>query len=141
MNTQDVPQDRNSTYGGCRKLLYAVGPGGEYSGVPSAGWEVETQATRDALAELERLKTDALQRATAGACSPLEYHMYAARMDLALLAQVTGLWQWRVRRHLASTERFRRLPQRLLQRYADALDLPPDSLLQLPSVAPNPESA
>jgi len=52
-------------------------------------------------------------------------------MDVALLSQVTGLWQWRIRRHFRPAV-FARLPARLLTRYADALGMAPDTLRQLP---------
>jgi hypothetical protein len=53
--------------------------------------------------------------------------MYQARMDLALLCQTTGFWAWRVRRHLRP-EVFRRLAPRILQRYADAMGIPLETL-------------
>jgi hypothetical protein len=57
--------------------------------------------------------------------------MYACRMDVALLSQTTGLWQWRVRRHL-QPQRFAALPDKLLARYADALGLSIPALQKLP---------
>jgi hypothetical protein len=51
-------------------------------------------------------------------------------MDVALLAQATGLWRWRVRRHFRP-EIFARLPRALLQRYADAIGVTPEELARL----------
>jgi hypothetical protein len=48
--------------------------------------------------------------------------MHKARMDVPLLAQVTGLWQWRIRRHFRPAL-FARLSPSLLARYADAMGL------------------
>jgi hypothetical protein len=76
---------------------------------------------------LERLAQDARGRAHAGLTSPLEVHMYRARMDLALLSQTTGLWRWRIRRHF-KPQVFARLSRALRQRYADALGLTPEAL-------------
>ena len=45
MDRQDVPQDAVATYGGLRKLLYAVDEDGHYGGVTSSGWEAESFAT------------------------------------------------------------------------------------------------
>jgi hypothetical protein len=98
--------------------------------VESRGWEVEEVVTRQALAELERHAQQARERVSAGRSSPLEYHMYRARMDVALLAQATGLWRWRVRRHFRP-EIFARLPRALLQRYADAIGVTPEELARL----------
>jgi len=132
MKKDAVPQEIAVTYGGQRKLLYAVDERGEYGGVHSAGWEVETTATLAAVTELNRLRDDAWQRARAGETSALEYHMYRRRMEPATLAAATGLWRWRIRRHF-NPARFSRLAPRLLRRYAQVLDLSPAELQQLPT--------
>lgn len=130
MRERDVPQEGNATLDGKRKAVYAVGEDGKLRIVESRGWEVEEVVTRQALAELERHALEARARVSAGHSSPLEYHMYRARMDVALLAQATGLWRWRVRRHFRP-EIFARLPRALLQRYADALGMTPEALSNL----------
>ncbi len=123
MRKEHVPQDHDqTTYGGGRKLLYAVDQDGRYVGVQSAGWEIEATATRSALEEMARQRESAWTRAGRGETAPLEYYMHYRRMDLALLAQTTGIWQWRIRRHLRPAV-FARLGPRLLARYADALGL------------------
>ncbi len=131
MDKDEVPQDKASTYGGHRKLLYATDEQGRYQGVQSYGWEAETTATRAAIAELERQQDEAWERAQEGLTAPLEVHMYNKRMDLPLLAGAAGIARWRVRRHM-NPERFARLPERLLKRYAEALGLTIDELQQLP---------
>jgi hypothetical protein len=127
-----VPQDASPTYGGLRKLLYAVDERGQYTGVPSSGWEVESFSTELAVAELERQRVEALRRALAGETSPLEYHMFARRMDFDTLASVSGVWHWRLRRHLRPGV-FAKLPDRLLRRYADAMGITPAELRALPA--------
>ena len=131
MRKDSVPQDQASTYGGHKKLMYAVDDSGEYGGVTSSGWQVEAEATLAAVAELERLRDDAWTRARAGLTAPLEYHMYRQRMEPATLATTTGLWQWRIRRHLQPA-RFAKLSPRLLRRYAEALGMTVDQLRSLP---------
>lgn len=131
MRKRQVPQDEHSTYGGHRKLLYAVDDDGQYTGVQSRGWEVETEATRAAIEELDRLRDEAWQRARAGETSPLEVHMYDCRMDVPLLAGATGLTRWRVRRHF-HPGRYSRLSMRILQRYAQALGMEIETLRHVP---------
>jgi len=131
MKTDDVPQDEARTYGGQKKLMYAVREDGEYTGVKSAGWEVETYATVSAVEELDRLRDDAVARAKAGATSPLEAHMYVRRMDVATLAAVTGIWEWRVKRHFRPSV-FAGLSTALLERYAQALDIDVAALKRAP---------
>ncbi|CAL92908.1 hypothetical protein [Azoarcus olearius] len=131
MDIDDVPQEGNRSLGGHRKALYARGADGQLALVPSRGWEAEEIVTRQAVEELDRLAAEAQERARAGTGSALEYHMYKARMDSLMLAQVTGLWHWRVRRHLRP-EVFRRLRPALLARYAEALGLDLATLTRIP---------
>ena len=127
MLESEVPQEGNTTLGGHRKALYARGADGKLQIVRSAGWEVEEIVTRQAVEDLDRLAEDARQRVAAGLTSALEYHMHKARMDLPLLAQTTGLWQWRIRRHFRPAV-FAGLSPALLQRYAEAMGLSIDQL-------------
>ena len=48
--------------------------------------------------------------------------MVYRRMDVALLSQTSGIFQWRIRRHFKPSV-YSRLPDRLLQRYSEALGL------------------
>jgi len=127
MRERDVPQEGNATLAGHRKAMYAVGDDGKLRLVSSRGWEVEEIVTRQAVEDLERRAREARERVLAGATSPLEYHMYCARMDVALLSQATGLWRWRVRRHFTPRV-FSRLPLFLQQRYAEALGITVEAL-------------
>jgi hypothetical protein len=127
MREREVPQEGNSTLAGHRKAVYAAGEDGRLRLVPSRGWEVEEIVTRQAVDDLARRSGEARARALSGESSPLEYHMYRARMDLELLAQTTDLWRWRVRRHFRPRV-FARLPLALKVRYADALGIPVEAL-------------
>jgi len=130
MRERDVPQEGNATLAGHRKAVYAVGEDGKLRIVPSRGWEVEEVVTRQALEDLERRAQEARSRALAGLASPLEYHMYRARMDLAMLAAAAGIWRWRLRRHLRP-QVFARLPLRLRRRYAEALGIAVEALARV----------
>ena len=127
MLDSEVPQEGNSTLAGHRKAVYARGDDGKLHIVQSAGWEVEEIVTRQAVEDLNRLAEDARQRVIAGQTSVLEYHMHKARMDVPLLSQVTGLWQWRIRRHFWP-DIFAGLSAGLLQRYGDAMGLSVEQL-------------
>ena len=131
MKQDEVPQDQLASYGEQRKAIYALDTEGRYATVASSGWEAEATVTGDAAAEFERQAAEALAAVRAGRSSPLEYHMYARRMDLITLAQSTGLWRWRIRRHLRP-ERFACLSDSLLARYADALGLTLQALKAVP---------
>ncbi len=131
MDEGKVPQDRSRTYGGHKKLLYAKTDSGEYTAVTSSGWDAEEAVTVAAVEELERLAKDTWHAAKNGETSPLQYHMYARRMDIALLSQVTGLFQWRIRRHFRP-QIFARLSDTILMRYGNALGIEVSLLKQLP---------
>lgn len=128
MKVDEVPQDNGSL----NKAMYALDRHGHYTTVESTGWQVESIATEVAIADFERDLAAAYERCAAGASAALEYHMYARRMDVPALADATGIARWRVRRHLRPRV-FARLPQRLLVRYAQALQLPVAVLSQLPA--------
>jgi hypothetical protein len=134
MKTDEVPQDTAQTYAGVRKLLYAVDDKGEYTGVHSAGWEVETYVTLAAVDELNRLRDEAYERARVGKTSPLEYHMFARRMEVATLSAASGVWAWRVRRHFRP-EVFAKLDDKVLQRYAATMGISVEELKQVPAAA------
>lgn len=127
MREREVPQEGNRSLAGHRKAVYAVAEDGKLRLVPSRGWEVEEIVTRQAVEDLERRAEEARARVLAGQSSPLEYHMYRARMDLELLSQSTGLWRWRVRRHLRPAV-FARLPLALRRRYAETLGVSVEAL-------------
>ena len=130
MDESDVPQDGIPTYGGRRKLFYAVDKDGAYVTVRSSGWEAEAIATSSALDVIEGLRRDAWRRAHEGTASPLEYYMHCRRMDLALLSQTTGFSRWRIRRHFRP-EVFARLSARVLLRYGEALGIDAQTLRAL----------
>jgi hypothetical protein len=85
---------------------------------------VITKAHR-ALQEQEAEAHAAWQR---GELSPLKFLMYRYRLDEPALAMVTGLWQWRIRRHFRPAI-YRKLSPALLARYAEAFGLPVEQLI------------
>lgn len=131
MDLDAVPQEGNATLGGQRKVMYARGADGRMVLVPSRGWEAEEIVTAQAVDALAMQARQARAQVLAGLSAPLEYWMYARRMDVALLSQTSGFWQWRVRRHLRPAG-FARLSPRQRQRYANALGLSVDELGRLP---------
>jgi hypothetical protein len=131
MNVSDVPQEGNRTLGNHRKALYAKDASGRMVLVASNGSEVDETVTLQAIERLHAFAEDARKRCLAGQTAQLEFWMWTQRMDLPLLSQVTGIWQWRIRRHLRP-QVYARLRPELLQRYAQALGLRVEQLQQLP---------
>jgi hypothetical protein len=99
--------------------------------VASRGSEIDETVTLQAVDRMHGLAEAARHRCLSGQTAPLEVWMWVQRMDLALLSQVTGIWQWRIRRHFRPAI-FAGLSSTLLQRYANALGLRVEQLQQLP---------
>jgi len=133
MRDEQVPQDRGRVLAGHRKAVYAQGADGRLHVVASAGWEAEEIVNLLAVDELQRLADEAREQARAGLASPLTFHMYRARMDLDLLAQTSGIWRWRIRRHFRPAV-FARLSPRVLNRYAAVLGCSVDALRSVEGV-------
>ena len=133
MESDRVPQDNISTLANHKKAIYATCETGAYGIVASSGWEVEEEVTRQALKELERLSREAYLKVLSGEVSPLYFHMYDQRMDLQVLAQTTGIFKWRLKRHF-KPKVFAELSQTMLERYASALGLSVDELCRLPNI-------
>lgn len=131
MDVDAVPQEGNRTMGGHRRVMYAQDKDGRMVIVPSRGGEVDETVTLQALERIRDMTEEARARVQAGKTSPLEYWMYAQRLDLPQLSQVTGLWQWRIRRHFRP-EIFARLSEKILQQYAWAMGVTVDQLRRLP---------
>jgi hypothetical protein len=131
MDVNDVPQEGNRTMGGHRRAMYARDKNGRIVIVPSRGGEVDETVTLQALDRINELAEEARARVLAGKSSPLEYWMYAQRLDLPQLSQVTGMWQWRIRRHFRP-KKFAKLPQRILENYAWVMGITVEQLRKLP---------
>lgn len=132
MKADEVPQDNSATFAGHTKALYARNESGRYATVESSGWVVEEAATRLAINVFDEALLDAQERCEGGHTAALEYHMYARRMDIETLSDATGIWRWRVRRHLRPSV-FAGLSPRLMARYAAALQMSESDLRQLPA--------
>ncbi len=135
MDTKNVPQQNVSTYSGNKKAIYATGKDGQYTIIASSGWSVEAEVTKQALHELERLTDVAYQQVKANKRSPLFYHMYNRRMDLQTLAQSSGFFQWRIKRHF-NPAIFKKLTDKTLARYSETLGISLDELCSIPALQP-----
>jgi hypothetical protein len=131
MEIDEVPQEGNRTMEGRRRAMYARDADGRIVIVPSLGGEVDETVTLQALDLIREMTEAARTRVLAGESSPLEYWMCAQRLDLPQLSQVTGFWQWRIRRHF-KPRHFARLSTDILQRYADVMGITVEQLRKLP---------
>jgi hypothetical protein len=130
MDINEVPQDslEYKDRDKLKKLVYAVGKDGKYTGVGSSGWEAENFATKDAWDAIEEDLVETEKEVKAGKLSPIAYFMKKKLMDLPLLAQYVDKWQWQVKRHMKPSV-FNDLSDHMLQKYADVFGISQDELV------------
>ncbi len=123
MKIKEVPQDNIKTFKGFgTKAMYAVDENGQYTTIPTSGWEVEEVVLRDVVDDFAKLAEEAKSRVIKGNTSPIEYYMNKYFMDLPALAAGMSLTKWRVKRHF-NPKVFNKLNNEMLQRYADFFNL------------------
>lgn len=129
MNINEVPQDPKDFREGdkLRKLVYAVGKDGAYTGVNSAGWEVENYAMKNAWDAVEEALSETEEKVKKGELSPIAYYMQKNLMDITLLARYMGKWKWQVQRHMKPAV-FRSLDPDLIEKYAKTFNISTEEL-------------
>ena len=132
MKKENTPQQPHKMYEGGSKVVYTVNAEGKYELSSTTGWEPETIVLSQALEEIDRLSQQALLKVQQGISSPLEYHMYAQRMDLQMLAAAVGKFQWQVKRHFKPSN-FVKLSQQQVERYASVLGIDTNQLVSIPN--------
>ena len=132
MKKDKTPQQPHEMYEGGSKGVYTVNDEGQYELSQTTGWEPETIVLTQALDEIDRLSQQALTKVQQGLSSPLEYHMYAQRMDLAMLAVAVGKYQWQVKRHFKPSN-FGQLSQQQVEDYAAVLGIDAIKLKTIPN--------
>ena len=127
MKKEEVPQDMSALGKITKEVCYATDETGKYTTQLSNGWDVKITALDKAWEEIDdRVKT-AQQKVLNGEASPLLFFMEKGLMDIKLLAQYTGFWQWQVKRHL-KPEVFKGLSHKKLQKYAEVFNVSVDDL-------------
>jgi len=121
MKKENVPQDESALGRLTKEVCYATDQSGEYVTQLSSGWEVKASALDVAWQDIEQRIAAAREKVLRNEASPLLFFMEYRLMDLKLLADYTGFWQWQIKRHL-KPDVFNRLSEKKLQHYADAFN-------------------
>jgi hypothetical protein len=131
MKVNEVPQD-----GMCvietTMVRYAVNDEGKFEAVPSNGWEPGFYAMTNFQEEMRELTARARERVKNNQCSPLEYFMYNAVLDVDALAQYMEISKRKVKKHLTSRG-FDKLSDKMLERYALLLHTDVESIKKFKS--------
>lgn len=131
MELKNVPQDESATYGKMKKALYAKSEDGSIQSVSSSGWEAEETVTQQAIDDIDASKEAAYKEVKSGNKSPLYYYMFERRMDLALLSQATGFFQWTIKKDFKPSV-FEVMNDKRLLVYCDALGKNIEEIKKLP---------
>lgn len=121
MKKIEVPQEKNSTLDGQRKVMYGLNESGEFQRINYAS-NVEEFATITAVEEYKELEKECLEEIRNNISSPIKYFMYKNRMDLPTLSNAVSMFSFRVKRHL-KMKHFRNLNDKILQKYAIAFSI------------------
>jgi hypothetical protein len=127
MKKENVPQDLSALGKLTKEVCYATDESGQYVTQLSSGWDVKITALDVAWKDIDERITKARQRVLNNEASPILFFMEYRLMDLKLLADYTGFWQWQIKRHL-KPEVFNKLSDKKLQQYADAFNTTPADL-------------
>jgi hypothetical protein len=129
MKINEVPQDEAYMIKGkIRDLCYVVDKDGHYTSTLSMGWKPKNEAIKLAWEKVYEQVEEKRQMVLAGKLSPIAFYMELNIMNPALLADYTGISQWKVRKHL-KMKHFKKLRPELIAKYAEALNITPAELV------------
>lgn len=133
MKKEDVPQD-DGINKGINEIAYAVNENGRYVQVSSLGWKPKNITNDQAWEVITEEIVSEIKLIKAGKRSPLAYHMAKNLMNIGLLASYVRMPRWRVKRHLKPVV-FKRLRQKILERYADVFGISTVELYEVPEIS------
>ena len=127
MKKEDVPQDVSALGKITKEVCYATDSEGKYTTELSKGWDVKITALDKAWEDIDVRIENARNKVLSGEASPLLFFMEKGIMDISLLADYTGFWQWQIKRHL-KPDVFNNLSEKKLQRYAEVFNVSVEDL-------------
>ncbi len=127
MKKKETPQDSSALNNFTKEVVYAWDENGNYVPVQSSGWEVKSKALEVAWDEIGERAKSALQQFKQNEASPVLYFMELRIMELNIVADYTGFWQWQVKRHIKPSV-FNKLSEKSLQKYANLFEVTIDEL-------------
>ena len=127
MEKKEVPQDEGLTEGLFEDICYALDENGNYTVVPTTGWQPKTDAMLQAWDVIHEKVEQVRQQVLSGELSPVAYFMEKNLMDVKLLADYSGLPKRKIRKHLKPAN-FAKLEDKILDRYAETFGITVDWL-------------
>ena len=133
MKISDVPQDVGISED-VQVVSYATEEGGKYVKASSRGWDPINVANGLAWEQIEETVRQTVIEIEQGLLSPLAFYMTVNQMDVALLARYTGLFKWRVKRHL-KPKVFAKLKPAMKEKYAILFKISVSDLEHVPNIS------
>jgi hypothetical protein len=131
MEIHEVPQDEAYMIEGkIRDVCYVVDQNGRYTSTLSMGWKPKNEAIRLAWAEIYKQAEETRRQVLSGELSPIALYMKLNVMDVKMLSGYSGIPRRLVKRHL-QMKYFIQLSPDMLQKYADALNMSPEDLVDI----------
>ena len=122
MKKDEIPQDLSALGKITKEVCYATDNSGKYTTELSSGWDVKIDALDVAWGDIEKRIATAKQKVLNNEASPIYFFMEYRLMDLSILADYTGFWQWQIKRHLKPGV-FSKLSDKKLYKYAGAFNV------------------
>lgn len=122
MKKDEIPQDLSALGKITKEVCYATDNSGKYTTELSSGWDVKIDALDVAWGDIEKRIAAAKQKVLNNEASPIYFFMEYRLMDLSILADYTGFWQWQIKRHLKPGV-FSKLSDKKLYKYAGAFNV------------------
>jgi hypothetical protein len=127
MKKDEIPQDLGALGKITTEICYAVDESGNYTTVPSNGWEVKSSALDVAWKDVEQRIETARQKVKNKEASPILYFMELRVMDIPIVAAYTGFWKWQVKKHMRYAV-FEKLSTPKLEKYAALFEVSVEDL-------------
>ncbi len=127
MKAKDIPQDPGALDKFTKEVCYAVNESGEYVTKLSRGWEIKAEALDVAWNDIAKRVETAKEKVKSGQASPIVYFMELKLMDIEIVSAYTGIWKWRVKRHL-KPKVFNKLSKKVLEKYASVFEVSVEDL-------------
>jgi hypothetical protein len=127
MKKDEIPQDLSALGKITKEVCYATDNAGKYTTELSSGWDVKIQALNVAWSDIEKRIAAAKAKVLSNQASPIYFFMEYRLMDISILADYTGFWQWQIKRHL-KPDVFKNLSDKKIQKYAEAFNVKVEEL-------------
>lgn len=128
MKAKEVPQDdADMMRGKFREPVYSVDEKGNYTTVPSVGWDPKNAVMQQAWDNINEKVEETRQKVLDGTLSPIAFYMEKNIMDVGLLANYLGFWKIKVKRHLKA-KHFNKLSDEVISRYAEIFEITAEEL-------------